>query len=150
MLRELKAQGCLTTAIEAIEACIMGFHVCKTVGSRPSDMGGSEENHCISLRKLQIVESTNAAKPKPCSVESAGIASTGAIPFQGEESASMLHLFVAVTPKQLCHGSHRKTIIPRRSRRDKLVAHWEQFDAHRFVQCRYAARACLKHASPVT
>ena len=147
MLRELKAQGCLTTAIEAIEACIMGFHVCKTVGSRPSDMGGSEENHCISLRKLQIVESTNA-KPRPCSIEGAGITPTGPTPPQGEESALLLHQFVAVAPKQLCHGSHRKTMVPK----DQGVAHGSslmQFDAHPFVQCRYAVCECLKHASPI-
>ena len=110
MLRELKAQGCLTTAIEAIEACIMGFHVCKTVGSRPSDMGGSEENHCISLRKLQIVESTNAAKPKPCGVESACVTPTGATPPQGGES---------IDATSVC-GGDSKTALPRESQKDNL------------------------------
>ena len=76
-----------------------------------------------------MVESTNAARPRPCSVDSAGITPTGASPPQGEESALLLHQLAAVTPKQLCHGSHRKTMVPKRSMRDKLVAHWEQFDA---------------------
>ena len=35
---------------------------------------------------------------------------------EGRRMTEMHHLLAAVTPKQLCHGSHRKTSVPLRSK----------------------------------
>ena len=115
----------------AIGSCIIGYlETYKIAGCSQGSMDMAQrKTTASSLRGLQTVESTAAAQPIPCSGEAEASLRKGQPLPEGRRITEMHHLLAAVTPKQLCHGSHRKTSVLE-VERDWLAAQWEPLGAH--------------------